>query len=98
MPSRNMTLPFFPRPPHAYDPEYFAEFLRAFSVYMLQMQNPGEARATFIVLTDLQTNDQGLEVGAVFQVDGVLHVSLSNKPFVAGTEMTASVGSVTVTV
>lgn len=98
MTSRNLPLPYFPAPPREYSQQFFAEFLRSFAVYMTQAQNPGEARATFIVLTNLQGHDTGLEPGAVFHMDGVLHVSLENKPYPEGNGMTASVGSVTVTV
>ncbi|MGC4008867.1 MAG: hypothetical protein QM805_07750 [Pseudomonas sp.] len=53
---------------------------------MGQMQNPGEARATTIVLTDLQSgNDLGLEPGTVFEVNGFLKVSMLNAPNITGT-------------
>jgi hypothetical protein len=61
------------------------------------MNNPGPWRATGITLTDLQSgNDVGLEVGAVFEVDGFLKISRANVASVAGVSVTASVGSVTV--
>jgi hypothetical protein len=98
MGSRNLPLPYFPNPPANYSQAFFAEFLRAFSTYMAQAQNPGEGRATFMVFTDLSTNDAGLEPGTVFQVNGVLRVSLPNTPYPAGNSMSVSVGSVTVVV
>lgn len=98
MTSRSLTLPYFPLPPKEYSQTFFAEFLRAFSTYMQQAQNPGEGRATFMVFTNLQSDNVGLEVGAVFQVNGVLHVTMSNMPYPAGNSMTAGVGSVTVSV
>lgn len=98
MTSRNLPLPYFPLPPKEYSQAFFAEFLRSFAKYMAQAKNPGEARATFMVFTDLQDNDVGLEPGAVFHVGGVLRISLSNVPFPAGNTMSASVGSVTVSV
>ena len=49
--SRNLPLPFFPIPPNQYTPQYFAEIVRAFSLYMEQIQNPGEGRHTKLVLT-----------------------------------------------
>jgi len=62
--SRNLVLPYFPVPPQSYDQKYIAEVVRSFSVYLLQMQNPGEGRNTELVLTNLQTDDSGLENGA----------------------------------
>ena len=81
--SRNLVLPFFPVPPEQYDQQYMEEVMRAFSVYMTQVQNPGEGRNTELVLTNLQLDDQGLVADA------------SN---VRGNSATGSVGSVTVTV
>jgi hypothetical protein len=95
--SRNLVLPFFPVPPQNYDREYIAEIVRSFSVYLGQMQNPGEGRNTFMVLTNLQTDDSGLETGALFQQEGFVKITLINTPHVRGQQATGSVGSVTVT-
>jgi hypothetical protein len=76
---------------------YFAEVVRAFSVYLEQMQNPGEGRNTFMVLTNLQTDDSGLETGALFQQDGFVKITLINTPHVRGSAGTGAVGTVTVT-
>jgi len=64
---------------------------------MDNVQNPGEERATFIVLTDLQTDDVGLETGALFQQGGFVKITLSNSPHVRGSTGTGGVGTVTVT-
>ena len=95
--SRNLVLPFFPVPPQNYDREYIAEIVRSFSIYLGQMQNPGEGRNTFMVLTNLQTDDSGLETGALFQQEGFVKITLINTPHVRGQQATGSVGSVTVT-
>ena len=95
--SRNLVLPFFPVPPQNYDREYIAEIVRSFSIYLGQMQNPGEGRNTKIVLTNLQTDDSGLETGALFQQEGFVKITLINMPHVRGQQATGSVGSVTVT-
>jgi len=95
--SRNLVLPFFPIPPSEYDREYLAEVVRSFSVYLEQIQNPGEGRNTGLVLTNLQTDDSGLETGALFQQAGFVKITLVNTPHVRGQQATGSVGSVTVT-
>jgi len=64
---------------------------------MEQQQNPGEERATKLTLTDLQTDDSGLENGALFQQDGFVKIALLNKPHVRGSSATGAVGTVTVT-
>ena len=66
--SRNLVRPFFPIPPQEYDQTYFDEVIRSFAVYLDQMQNPGEGRNTALVLTNLQNDDQGLEVGSLFPI------------------------------
>ena len=95
--SRGLVQPLFPNPPTDYDPVFMAEVVRAFSVFLQQVNNPGPWRATEMTLTNLQTNDSGLEVGALFQKDGVLRISLANLPNPAGVTGTTGLGSVTVT-
>ena len=62
------------------------------------MQNPGEGRNTFTVFTDLQTDDSGLEAGAVFSHGGQLRVPVTYSPYVRGSQATGSVGTTTVTI
>lgn len=94
--TRNLTLPRFPNPPAAYDPKYIADMLRSFALYQQAMQNPGEGRATFMVFTDLQTTDQGLEEGSVFRDGaGFLKVSVLSRPNVGGVRATGGVGQIT---
>ena len=94
--SRRLTRPFFPVPPPQYMQNYFAELVRSFSVYLEQMQNPGEGRNTFMVLTNLQTDDSGLETGALFQQAGFVKITLINTPHVRGSAGTGEIGTVTV--
>lgn len=94
--SRNLPLPSLPIPPAEYQQQYFAEVVRALSVYMQNERNPGEGRHTTMVLTALPTNDQGLEVGALFEQDGFVKIAKANTPHVAGLGATGSVGAVTV--
>ena len=94
--SRNLVRPFFPIPPKEYDSVYFDEVVRAFSVYLDQMQNPGEGRNTKIVLTNLQ-------VGSVFEYRnaagsmGYLKITRANESNLGGITGTGQVGAVTVT-
>jgi hypothetical protein len=96
MASRNVPLPRFPNPPRVYDPRYFADLIRAFATYQLQIQNPGEGRNTTVVLTDLQVGDQGLEPGTVFRDGaGFLKVALADTANVTGVSATGGVGQIT---
>ena len=70
--SRKLTLPFFPSAPEEYAQQYMAEIVRLFSLYVTQIQNPGEGRNTSLVLTNLQDHDRGLEVGELFEHYGLL--------------------------
>jgi hypothetical protein len=94
--SRNLPLPFLPVPPPEYQQQYFAEIVRAISVYMQNERNPGEGRHTAMVLTNLQSNDQGLETGALFEHGGFVKITQPNTPHVGGLSATGAVGSVTV--
>ena len=95
--SRRLSRPYFPVPPQEYQQRYFSEVIRAFSVFLEQAQNPGDLRATELTLTELQTDDSGLETGALFQQDGFVKIALINKPHVRGSSGTGGVGAVTVT-
>jgi len=95
--SRSLVRPLFPNAPDIYNRVYQEEVVRAFSVFLQQLQNPGDARHTDLTLTALQSNDQGLEVGALFQVDGFIKITQANVPHVAGASGTSTVGTVTVT-
>lgn len=94
--SRNLARPFFPTPPPEYNQQYFAEFVRAFSLYQEQARNPGEGRHTKLVLTNIATNDAGLEVGTLFVHDGHVKIVLADRPHPAGVNGSGFVGSVTV--
>jgi hypothetical protein len=93
----SIVFPTFPRPPADYDQRYFQDIARALDALVVAVRTAGEGRQTTIVLTDLKTNDVGLEVGTIFQVAGVLRVSMANLPYVTGNSATGRVGSVSVT-
>jgi hypothetical protein len=95
--SRNLVRPFFPIPPQEYNQGYFNEVIRAFSVYLDQMQNPGEGRHTRLVLTALPNSDQGLETGSLFERNGFVKITIADQPNLLGVLATGAVGSVTVT-
>ena len=97
MSNRSLVRPLFPNAPIDYDRVYQEEVVRAFSVFLQQLQNPGDARHTTLTLTALQSNDQGLETGALFQVDGFVKITQAHTPHVGGVSGTGTVGSVTVT-
>ena len=77
---------------------YFAELVRSFSVYLDQMQNPGDIRATTLTLTDLQSDNVGLEVGALFELNGFVKITQLNSPSLRGSLATGQVGQVTVAI
>ena len=94
--TRELVPPRFSVPPEAYNSAYFNDMVRSLTSYIIQMQQPGEMRATTGTFTALPTTDVGLEQGALFVVSGVLMVSRISVPYVAGSGATGSVGSVTV--
>lgn len=89
--------PVFPRPSATYSEGYMSDLVRALVSLVTYIRAVGEGRQTTIVLTNLATNDSGLEPGTIFQVEGVLRVPLLYSPYAAGLSATGSVGSVTVT-
>jgi len=95
--SRNTPIPFFPTPPEEYTPSYFSEISRSFTVYVNQIHNPGLGRNTTTFFTDIQSgNDQGLEVGSLFEIGGIVHIAVADILYLKGVAATGAVGSVTV--
>jgi|TARA_R110001583_G_C5411854_1_gene386887 hypothetical protein len=102
--SRNVVLPFFAVPPKEYSQEYMNEIVRSFSVYLTQMQNPGEGRNTGLSLTNLQTDDQGLAPGELFNyrdasgMMGFVKIAVADAPNLRGNTATGGVGAATVVI
>ena len=102
--SRNLVKPFFPKAPDAYDQKYMEQVVRSFAVYIEQIQNPGAGRDTGLVLTNLQTDDQGLEIGALFQyrdaagIMGQVKITVADQPNLRGNVSTGGIGAVTVVI
>lgn len=94
--SRSLARPLFPVPPESYDSAYMAELVRQFSILITQLQNPGDARHTQLTLTNLQTDDVGLPTGGIYNHNGYLKISELDTSSVRGTELTATIGTVTI--
>lgn len=94
----NSPAPFFPTPPGEYNRQYMAQLVRAFSVFVQQVNNPGDAIFLTLRLTNLPTNDQGLQTGDLFQQEGFVKITQANTPHVAGVSGTSAVGTVTVVI
>lgn len=95
MPS-NTPAPFFPTPPEEYNRQYMAQLVRAFAVFVQQVNNPGPAVFSTLRLLNLPDNDQGLDTGALFQQGGFVKITQANTPHVGGLSGTSAIGTVTV--
>ena len=89
-------IPFFPSAPTDYDPQYITQIVRAFALYTEQQNSGGQGRHTEMVLTSLQSHDDNLEVGSIFEHNGFLKISKVNTPHPQGISGTSALGSVTV--
>lgn len=99
MSSRQITRVYFPNPPAEYQQDTIAAIQEAYETLIRQIQNPGDVRATDITLTNLQSgSDTGLEVGAVYEKDGFLKITLANTPNPAGVSGSGVLGSVSVVI
>lgn len=94
---RRVPFPVFGNPTNEYDRSFLDDMSRKLNLLVTILRSPGEGRNTTIVLTNLQTTDYGLEPGTLFQVDGVVRVSLAYAPYVTGLKATGSIGTVSVT-
>lgn len=96
--SRGLVQPVFPNAPAEYDVQYMAEIVRAFSVFLQQVNNPGPWQASSLTLPDLQTDNYNLPLGGIFQYGDELRITVANKPYLRGSQASGGVGSVTVTI
>ena len=96
--SRSIVRPQFPLPPVEYNQQYMSEIVRQFSILIQQMQNPGDSRFTTVTITQLPTNDVGLEQGSLYNSGGFVKVSELDVSAVAGSSATTELGSVTVVI
>lgn len=94
--SRSLVRPQFPIAPEVYSQRYMSEVVRQFSLLIQQLQNPGDARHTVITLTNLPTDDVGLEQGSVYNHNGFLKISELDTSSVRGSGLTVTIGTVTV--
>ena len=94
--SRSLTRSYFAVPPKEYSQTYFSQLVQSFSVLLAQIQNPGDSRVTTLTITNLPSNDQGLETGALFEQGGFVKITKANAPHVGGISAASEVGSVTV--
>ena len=92
-----LIFPTFSSPPAEYDQRYIQDLVRSLDTLVRVTKAPGEGRQTTIVLTNLQSNDYGLEPGTIFEVKGALRVSVVYSPYVEGLSAAGSAGAVTVT-
>ena len=94
--SRGLVTPLFPNAPTEYNQSYMSQVVSSFGIFLQQVQNPGRSRAAELVLTGLQNDDVGLDLGGVFNHNGFLKITQLNTPHPRGSGATGSVGSVTV--
>ena len=96
--SRGLVQPLFPNPPEGYDQRYQAEVMRAFSVFLQQVSNPGPWQASALTLPNLQTDNYNLPLGGIFQYGDELRITVANMPYARGSQATGAVGQVAVTI
>jgi hypothetical protein len=94
---RRLSLPTFSKAPETYTRGYFDDLTRMLNNLVTMITTPGVGRQSTLVLTDLPSNDSGLEPGSIFVVNGILRIPLLYSPYVAGLSGTGVVGSVSVT-
>ena len=95
---RRLTLPAFGQAPKEYEQRYLDDIVRQLNQLMVILRSPGEGRNTNIVLTALQNTDYGAEPGTIFEINGVLYVSVLYRAFPIGVKVTGSVGVATVNI
>jgi hypothetical protein len=99
MASNVTPFPRLPSPQGEIDSIYMTDLVRALETFISVVQNPGGSRATDLTLTALQSgNDVGLELGALYELDGFVKITLANVSACSGISATSGLGTVTVAV
>lgn len=99
MASRGIPPPRLPTPPSTLDPDlrvYLTDLTRALEFFIELENNPGEQRATKMTMTNLPTSDTGLEVGALFEIDGRVYISRADTSVLTSVAGTMALGSLTI--
>lgn len=90
--------PNLPIAPLEYNRSHMDALIRRIELVFQQIFSPGSAVFTDVKLLRLQANGNGLPVDAIFQDGGFLRIVREGEAFPDTLSMTASVGSVTVTI
>lgn len=90
--------PRFPNPPEEYSQSFMQDLVRALHQFSNVVMNPGEGRNTFLVLTNLQSDDLGLEPGTLYKDGGFVKISMLNSAAVRSASLSTFTGTVTVTI
>ena len=99
MASNVTPFPRLPSPQGEIDSIYMTDLVRALESFISVVENPGGSRATDLTLTALQSgNDVSLEVGALYELDGFVKITLVNVSACSGISATSGLGTVTVAV
>ena len=99
MSQRRVATPLFPQvPPAEYSPTFFSDLIRSFSLFVEQVNNPGEGRNTTMVVTAMPSSEYGLEPFSLWHRDGDVRIALASMPQPDGASMTAVSGEVTVAI
>jgi hypothetical protein len=96
MSSRQLAPPRLPDPPQEITQIYMDDLIRAIQTFIENETNPGESRATKIVLTEMPTSDTGIEAGTLYRIGNDVKISLLDIAVPDSLFGTGSVGSVTV--
>jgi len=91
-------VPRFSEPPGEYSQRYMGDLVRALNQFARIVSNPGQGRNTFLVLTDLHSDDVGLEPGSLYKDGTYVKISTLDVAALRGASLTVSLGTVTVTV
>ena len=95
---RKISIPIFPDPPReGYTFTWGSGLIRALDQMAQILRNPGEARATTMVITNLPTSDYGLEPGSLFRQGNQVFITLTDRPVPGALTGTTRLGTVTVT-
>jgi len=96
MASVQTVAPRLPQAPEEYNSSFMSDLIRALEIFISQERNPGQLRASTLVLTELPTSGVGLESGSLYIEGNTVKIALANYGVLNGAAATGTVGDVTI--
>lgn len=89
--------PTLPVPGQEYDQNYMSQFVRMLGNYFNLLDSTTPIQVDTIILSGIKSSGYGLPIGSLYKNGDQIFIVVADKSYTASFQVTASLGSVTVT-